>query len=123
MKFAKVQETYTILEDLPMKYVFITKGRKINFPVGKLADFTLITPSSEPHQQWHKWKSFSSTGGTSIISVICLSNMCYLNVIMRKDQTNPNRRTFYEINACNLQKCQGRESIGNTEELFWSNGD
>lgn len=41
-----------------------------------------------------------------------------LNLIMRKDQTNPNWGIFYKIIGFNIQKVQGYESQGKTDQPF-----
>lgn len=42
---------------------------------------------------------------------------------MRKDQTNPNRGTFYKHSGFNLQKYQGYESQGKTDKFSQPEGN
>ena len=53
---------------------------------------------------------------------ISAPKMFNLYLHMRKDQTNPNRGTFYKHSGINLQKYQGYESQGKTDELKVAKG-
>ena len=55
----------------------------------------------------------------SVTAVIFLLGMHNLDLITKTHKTNLHRGTFY---VCDLQKRQGRESQGNTEDLFFEIG-
>lgn len=84
---------------------------------------------------WSKW-TFSVMGqidliyhltgcneNNNIISLVFLPKIHDLNLNMRKYQKNKNLEHYTKHLVCNIQKSQGLESQGKTEELLHTEGE